>query len=110
MATRPSQLVYAVDERPPWPKLLALELQHTTLMCVYLVLIPIIAKAAAAPHEVMVSAASLSMVALAAASVLQAMRAGPFGSGCLAVPVYSAIYLGPSVMAARPAGCPRCSA
>jgi xanthine permease XanP len=51
MATRPSELVYAVDERPPGPKLLVLGLQHTALMCVYLVLIPIVAKAANAPHE-----------------------------------------------------------
>jgi xanthine permease XanP len=106
MATRPSELVYAVDERPPWPQLLVLGLQHTSLICVYLVLIPIIAKAAAAPHEVMVSAVSLGMIALAVASVLQALRAGPFGSGYLAVPVYSAIYLGPSVMAAKVGGLP----
>jgi NCS2 family nucleobase:cation symporter-2 len=106
MATRPAELVYAVDERPPWPKLLALGLQHTTLVCVYLVLIPIIAKAAAAPHAVMVSAVSLGMIALALAGVLQALRAGPFGSGYLAVPVYSAIYLGPSVMAAEAGGLP----
>ena len=81
-----------------------LGLQHTSLICVYLVLIPIITKAAAAPHEVMVSAVSLGMIALAAAAVLQALRAGPFGSGYLAVPVYSAIYLGPSVMAAKAGG------
>jgi NCS2 family nucleobase:cation symporter-2 len=54
----------------------------------------------------MLSAVSLGMIALAVASVLQALRAGPFGSGYLAVPVYSAIYLGPSVMAAKAGGLP----
>jgi hypothetical protein len=34
MGTRPSNLAYAVDERPPWPKLLMLGLQHTALLCV----------------------------------------------------------------------------
>jgi NCS2 family nucleobase:cation symporter-2 len=106
MATRPSELVYAVDERPPWPQLLVLGLQHTSLMCVYLVLIPIIAKAANAPHDVMLNAISLGLIALAIASILQTLRAGPFGSGYLSVPVYSAIYLGPSVMAAKVGGLP----
>jgi xanthine permease XanP len=54
----------------------------------------------------MLDAISLGMIALAIASVLQALRAGPFGSGYLAVPVYSAIYLGPSVMAAKAGGLP----
>ena len=82
-----------------------LGLQHTSLICVYLVLIPIITKAAAAPHEVMVSAVSLGMIALAAAAVLQALRAGPFGSG------YLARLPGAEKLAARcnpvnaPAGC-----
>jgi NCS2 family nucleobase:cation symporter-2 len=106
MATRPSELVYAVDERPPWPQLVVLGLQHTSLICVYLVLIPIIARAAKAPHDVMLDAISLGMIALAIAAVLQALRAGPLGSGYLAVPVYSAIYLGPAVMAAKAGGLP----
>jgi hypothetical protein len=71
MGTCPSDLPYAVDERPPWPK-------HTALLCVYPRLIPIIAKAAAAPHDAMRTAISLTMIALAIASVLQASRA--FGS------------------------------
>jgi xanthine permease XanP len=106
MATRPSELIYAVDERPPWPKLVALGLQHTLLICVYLVLVSIVAKDAAASHDVTLNAISLGMIGLAIGAVLQAQRAGPIGSGYLAVPVFSAIYLGPSVLAAKAGGLP----
>jgi xanthine permease XanP len=75
-------------------------------MCVYLVLIPIIATAAGAPHETALNAISLGMIGLAIGSILQAQRAGPLGSGYLAVPVFSAIYLGPSIMAAKTGGLP----
>jgi xanthine permease XanP len=110
MATRPSELVYAVDERPPWPKLVILGLQHTFLVCVYLVLVAIVAKDAAASHGATLNAISLGMIGLAIGAMLQAQRAGPIGSGYLAVPVFSAIYLGPSVLPSRPAAFRRSSA
>ena len=106
MATRPSELAYAVDERPPWPKLVALGLQHTFLICVYLVLVAIVAKDAAASHDATLNVISLGMIGLAIGAMLQAQRAGPIGSGYLAVPVFSAIYLGPSVLAAKAGGLP----
>jgi NCS2 family nucleobase:cation symporter-2 len=46
------------------------------------------------------------MIALAVASVVRALPRGQVGSGYLAVPVFSAIYLGPSVLAARAGGLP----
>ncbi|MEM7445847.1 MAG: solute carrier family 23 protein [Pseudomonadota bacterium] len=104
MAKRPDDLIYAVDERPPFMTLLALGLQHAALLSIYLVMIVIVFRAANASHAATISAVSLGMVAIAIASVLQALRKGPIGSGYLAPPVFSAIYLGPSVMAAESGG------
>jgi NCS2 family nucleobase:cation symporter-2 len=103
MPKRPHDLIYAVDERPPWGRLAMLGAQHAVLMSVYLVLIVIIARTAGASDAVVLSMLSFSMIVLAVASALQA---SPFGSGFLAVPVYSAIYLGPSVLAAKTGGLP----
>ncbi len=106
MATRPDDLIYAVDERPPWPRLVLLGLQQAVLASVYLVLLVIVARAAGAPHQVALDVVSLGMIALAISTVLQAMWKGPVGSGYLAVPVFSAIYLGPSILAAKTGGLP----
>ena len=40
--TRPEDLLYAVDEMPPWPRLLFLGMQHAMLLSVNLVLIVIV--------------------------------------------------------------------
>jgi len=106
MAKRPDDLIYAVDDRPPFPRLLALGVQHAALLSIYLVMIVIVFRAANASHEATISAVSLGMVAIAIAATLQALRGGPVGSGYLAPPVYSAIYLGPSVLAAESGGLP----
>jgi xanthine/uracil permease len=37
--TRPEDLIYGVDELPPWSRLVFLGAQHAVLMSVYLVLI-----------------------------------------------------------------------
>ncbi|MFO1055413.1 MAG: solute carrier family 23 protein [Dongiaceae bacterium] len=106
MARRPEELTYAVDERPPWPRLLALGLQHAVLVSIYLVLVVIVARAAGAPEPEILDLLSLSMIAIGIAGALQALPRGPVGSGYLAVPVYSAIYLGPAVLAAKAGGLP----
>jgi NCS2 family nucleobase:cation symporter-2 len=46
------------------------------------------------------------MIAVAISTVLQAIRKGPVGSGYLAVPVFSAIYLAPALLAAKTGGLP----
>ncbi len=104
--TRPEDLIYAVDERPPWPRLLFLGAQHAVLMSVYLVLIVIVFRHAKASDAATLHALGLGMIALAISTVLQAMSKGPVGSGYLAPPVYSAIYIGPAVLAADTAGLP----
>jgi NCS2 family nucleobase:cation symporter-2 len=106
MATRPDDLIYAVDECPPWPKLLLLGLQQAVLAAVYLVLLVIVARAAGAADKTIQHLVCLGMIAVALSTVLQATWRGPIGSGYLAVPVFSAIYLAPSVLAAQSGGLP----
>ena len=100
---RPDDLIYAVGDRPPPGPLIALGLQHAALASVYLVLIVIVAHAAGATDQTALSMVSFALVALAISSALQA---SPVGSGYLAIPVYSAIYLAPSVLAAHTGGLP----
>jgi xanthine/uracil permease len=42
MPRRPEDLIYTVDERPPLPTLLALGVQYTALMSIYLVIVVIV--------------------------------------------------------------------
>jgi len=46
MPERPSELIYALDEKPPWPQLLALGFQHVAIVCPYLVMVALVAEAA----------------------------------------------------------------
>lgn len=99
--TRPPELLYALDERPPWGRLAALGLQHAALVAIYLVFVVIVTRAAGVGTQMTITVLSLGMLSLAVAAALQA---SPIGSGYLAVPVFSAIYLGPSIIAAGQGG------
>jgi xanthine/uracil permease len=96
--TRPEDLLYTVDELPPWPRLLFLGMQHAVLMSVYLVLIVIVFRHADASYAATLNALSFGMIALAASTVLQSishvrlcqMQASEF------VACEQALVLGPS--------------
>jgi len=106
MATRPDDLIYTVDEIPPLQRLLLLGLQNLVLISIFFVLIVIIFKAAGCSDQVTVNAVCMGMIAAGIATMLQSIWKGPVGSGYLAPPVFSAIFLGPSVLAAKTAGLP----
>ena len=104
MAKRPSGLVYAVDETPPLPRLAMLGLQYAVLIGVYLIFVVMVARAAGAPDDVMQDLVGLGFIAVAAGTIAQAYRGRFFGSGFLAPPVFSAVYVGPAIMAAEAGG------
>lgn len=56
MATRPDNLIFAVDDLPPAGKLVLLGLQQVCLIAIYLVIEVIVIRAARAPHAVAQSA------------------------------------------------------
>src|SRR5260370_7809009 len=76
------------------------------MAAMYLVLVTIILHQAKASPAESIQAISISCVGLAIGTALQALPRGPIGSGFLAPPVYSAVYLAPSVIAAHIGGMP----
>jgi xanthine permease XanP len=101
---RPSELTYALDERPLWTHLVGLGFQHVAVLCPYLVMVALVAEAAKLPHEAARSAIGLAMIAVAFVTILQSLRLGPVGSGYLCPPVVSAIYLPSSLAVASSFG------
>ncbi|HUC17032.1 MAG TPA: solute carrier family 23 protein [Acetobacteraceae bacterium] len=104
--TRPRNLLYDVEEQPPTRRLLLLGLQYMVLDAIYLVLVAIILRHAHAASSARVNAMGIACIAAAVGIALQALPRGPVGSGYLAPPVFSATYLGPSVLAAELGGIP----
>lgn len=108
---QPPNIVIGVDQRPPFPDLVLLGLQYAFLLCVYLVIVVIIVRAAGAGPDVQRSAVSMAMIAMAVGTLLQSLHRGPIGSGFMAPPVST-----PRSISARrsspprPAACRRCSA
>jgi xanthine permease XanP len=103
---RPKNLIYAVDERPPTLRLTALGIQYGVYVSVYMVIVVIVLRHAHVSHEISTNVLCVASVAIAIGAVLQALHRGPIGSGFLAPPIYSAIYLSPSVLAAEVGGLP----
>ena len=106
MAVRPKDLIYAVDERPPLGRLTLLGLQHVAALLPYLVLVAIVVNKSGDAPRVAHNAIALAMIAIAVMTILQALHRGPIGSGYLAPPVVSAIYLSPCLLAAERGGLP----
>lgn len=106
MATKPADLVYGVDDVPPLPKLVALGFQYSVLVGVYLIIVVLVARAAKVSSEITTDLVSLALIAAAMGTAAQAWNGRFFGSGFLAPPVYSAIYFGPAILAAKAGGLP----
>jgi xanthine permease XanP len=103
---RPSNLLYAVDEWPPPLRLVLLGFQYAVMAAIYLILVAIILRHAHVTQASSVDAMGIACVGLAVGTTLQALPRGPVGSGFLAPPVFSAVYLAPSVLAAQVGGLP----
>lgn len=106
MTTKPKDLIYSVAEMPPIGRLIPLGFQFTVYISVTLVYIVLIASYGDVPEKVTASAISMAMIAIGIATILQSLWKGPIGSGYFASPVYSAVYLAPSVLAVKAGGLP----
>lgn len=103
---RPENLQYAVNDKPPLGTLALLGLQQVCVLSIYLVIIVIVSNEAHVDHHELQKIMSTAMVVIGIGGALQAMHKGPIGSGYLAPPVISAIYLKPSLLAASLGGIP----
>jgi NCS2 family nucleobase:cation symporter-2 len=103
---KPPNVLYGVGDRMPPGVLMLCGLQHVGLMSMFLLYPVLIAKACDASPEVAGSLVSLTLIAMAAGTILQVIPIGPFGSGYLCQPIPSIVYLVPSLIAARYGGLP----
>jgi xanthine permease XanP len=101
---KPPDLIYAVDDRPSTGIALVLGLQHVFIAILSLTYPVLITLHAGGSRLEAASIVSVSLIAMAIATALQVNRAGPIGAGFLAPHITSAIFLGPSLLAARIGG------
>jgi NCS2 family nucleobase:cation symporter-2 len=102
--TRPPDLIYAVDEDPPWTILIVSALQHIGVMAITLIFPIVIAREANLSGAQFLDLVSLSMLGLGIATVCFCIRSKFIGSGYLCGAAYTAIFLGPSLFALRQGG------
>jgi xanthine permease XanP len=102
--TRPPDLIYAVDEDPPWAILVVSAVQHIGIMAITLIFPIIIAREANLSGTQFLDLVSLSMLGLGVASICFSIRSKFIGSGYLCGAAYTAIFLGPSLFALRQGG------
>ena len=105
-AVLPAGMIYGVDDRPSLGLTAFAGLQWVGLINVYLVFLLVLVRAGNVPPPTVAAMVGLSMLALGAAALLQALPRGPVGSGYLAPSVLSANYLGPSILAIKLGGLP----
>jgi NCS2 family nucleobase:cation symporter-2 len=103
---KPPQLVYGSEEQPPLAITMISALQHVGVVGIFLIYPLIVARAADVPAQDVAAILRLSMLVLAAGTVLQALPRGPVGSRFLAPSVYTGVYLAPSLLAAKLGGLP----
>ncbi len=101
---KPVDLIYGVEDRPPLGVSLLLGAQHLLIAVMSLAYPVLITLEAGGTRLQAASVVSMSLIAMAVATALQVLRRGPIGSGFLAPYITSAIFLGPSLLAARTGG------
>lgn len=102
--SRPTNLHYAVAERPPAGVLVFSALQHVALVTTTLVYPLILGREAGLAGARMLDLVSLSMLALGVSTILMCLATRRVGSGYLVPASFTAIYLGPSLFALRYGG------
>jgi xanthine permease XanP len=106
MATKPSNLIYGVDDKPSWNISFVLGLQHVFAMSSCLFIPVLIAHEIRGGFDVVQSLVCFSMIAGGLGTVLQSLRKGPVGSGYLCPHLVGPSYLSVSIQAASLGGLP----
>jgi NCS2 family nucleobase:cation symporter-2 len=106
MAKRPAGLIYGVEDRPAWPVLCLLALQHIMLISSTLVLpIVLVSEIGGSPIEIR-SVVALSMMSCGLGTVVQALRLPGIGSGYLCPNLVGPNFFAASMGAAWAGGLP----
>ena len=103
---KPSNIIYGVEESPPLFVTILNGMQHVALIAINLVYPLLVFRAAGTSVDAIANLLAIGMLVLGAATVLQAQRMGPVGSGYLCPSTFTATYLPSSLLAARLGGLP----
>jgi xanthine permease XanP len=104
MSTKPSNLLYGVDDIPPLWTTLLLGLQHVGVVTITLILPVVVIKEGGLGLEQATRLVSISMIAAGIGVVAQAQRRGPVGSGYLCPQLCGPSYLSASILAVKTGG------
>ena len=103
---KPPDIVHGLEEAPPPVVTLLCGVQHVGLLAINLVYPLLVFRVAETPMQAVVDLIEGGMLVLAAATLLQALRFGPLGSGFMCPATFTVTYLGPSLIAAKLGGLP----
>ena len=103
-SAKPADLIYGLDDRPPFATLVVLGAQHVFIAFILLVVPVLVAVEAGLARSQAASVVSMSLIAMGIVTLLQVKRLGPVGAGYLAPQIASVIYLPPMILAAQAGG------
>jgi len=106
VAHKPSELVYRVDDKPPWGVLLLLAVQHIFLMSSTLLLPVILVTEIGGGLDQVRAVVAFTMIACGIGTILQAMRWHGIGSGFLCPNLCGPNFFAASVQSAWLGGLP----
>ena len=103
---KPPDIVHGLEDTPPAVVTILCGVQHVGLIAINLVYPLLVFRIAETPAKAVVDLVGAGMLVMAAATLLQALRVGPLGSGFMCPATFTATYLGPSLIAAKLGGLP----
>ena len=106
LVKKPATLTYGLEELPPAVVTWISAVQHVGVCAIFTVYPLIIAHHAGLPAGQITNLLQLAFLALAVAALLQALPRGPVGSRLLAPPIFTGVYLAPSLLALSAGGLP----
>lgn len=106
MAKRPANLIYGVDDKPPFWTSFLLGLQHICALSSAFVYPVILMQDSGMVPERAEPMIHASMIVMGTATILQALRHGPLGSGFLCPEQVGPAYIPASILAVKAGGLP----
>ncbi|MFA6584507.1 MAG: solute carrier family 23 protein [Elusimicrobiaceae bacterium] len=106
MPKKPANLIYGVDENPPWGISLLLGCQHIFLLSIAFIFPVIIVSEIGGSPEDAQNLICMAMLATGFSTILQGLRKGPVGSGYLCPLLNGPAFVPASLMAGNLGGFP----
>ncbi len=104
MPKKPANLIYGVDENPPWGVSLLLACQHIFLLSIAFIFPVIIVNELGGSAADAQNLICMAMIATGLSTILQALRKGPVGSGYLCPLLNGPAFVPASLMAGKLGG------